>query len=34
MVIESSPRIVGPLESQLDVHVAGKASISYRQVAQ
>ncbi len=32
-VIEGSPRLIGPLESQLDVHVAGKASISYRQVA-
>ena len=32
-VIEGSPRIVGPLESQLDVHVAAKASITYRQVA-
>ena len=32
-VIEGSPRIIGPLEASLDVHVAGKASIAYRKVA-
>ena len=32
-VIEGSPRIIGPLGASLDVHVAGKASIAYRQVA-
>ena len=32
-VIEGSPRMIGPLEASLDVHVAGKASIAYRQVA-
>ena len=32
-VIEGSPRIIGPLEASLDIHVAGKASIAYRQVA-
>jgi hypothetical protein len=32
-VIEEPPRIIGPLEASLDVHVAGKASIAYRQVA-
>jgi hypothetical protein len=31
-VIERSPRIIGPLEAQLDVHVIGKTSIAYRQV--
>jgi hypothetical protein len=31
-VIEGSPRIIGPLEASLYVHVAGKASIAYRQV--
>ena len=29
-VIEGSPRLIGPLASQLDVHIAGKASITYR----
>ena len=33
LVIEGQPRFVGPLEANLDVHVAGKASIAYRQVA-
>jgi hypothetical protein len=32
-VIEGSPRIVGPLGANLDVRVAGKASITYRQLA-
>ncbi len=32
-VIEGSPRMIGPLEASLDVHIAGKASIAYRQVA-
>ncbi|MET0938629.1 MAG: hypothetical protein ABWY51_05340 [Gaiellaceae bacterium] len=31
-VIEGSPRIIGPLAASLDVHVAGKASIAYREV--
>jgi hypothetical protein len=31
-VIEGSPRVIGPLAASLDVHVAGKASIAYRQV--
>jgi hypothetical protein len=25
--------MIGPLEASLDVHIAGKASIAYRQVA-
>ena len=33
LVIEGQPRFIGPLEANLDVHVAGKASIAYRQVA-
>ena len=33
MVIEGSPRVVGPLGANLDVHIAGKASIAYRQLA-
>jgi hypothetical protein len=32
-VIEGSPRTVGPLVANLDVHIAGKGSIAYRQVA-
>ena len=32
-VIESSPRIVGPLVANLQVHVAGQASLAYRQLA-
>ncbi|HEU0303524.1 MAG TPA: hypothetical protein VFR32_02990 [Gaiellaceae bacterium] len=32
-VIEGPPRLIGPLEAQLDVHVTGKTSIAYRQVA-
>jgi hypothetical protein len=32
LVIEGPPRVVGPLKASLDVHVAGKASIAYRQV--
>ena len=32
-VIERPPRLIGPLEAQLDVHVTGKTSIAYRQVA-
>ena len=31
-VIEGPPRIIGPLEAQLDVHVIAKTSIAYRQV--
>jgi hypothetical protein len=31
-VIEGSPRIVGPLEADLVVHVAAKSSIAYQQV--
>ena len=31
-VIEGLPRIIGPLAADLDIHVAGKASIAYRQV--
>lgn len=31
-VIEGPPRVIGPLEAQLDVHVTGKTSIAYRQV--
>jgi hypothetical protein len=31
-VIEGPPRIIGPLDAQLDVHVIGKTSIAYRQV--
>jgi len=30
-VIEGSPRVIGPLEASLDIHVAGKASIAYGQ---
>ena len=33
LVIEAQPRVIGPLEASLDVHIAGKASITYRQVA-
>jgi hypothetical protein len=33
LVIEGPPRVIGPVEASLDVHVAGKASIAYRQVA-
>ena len=33
IVVEGPPRIIGPLGASLDVHVAGKASITYRQVA-
>lgn len=33
LVIEGQPRVIGPLEASLDVHIAGKASITYRQVA-
>jgi hypothetical protein len=32
IVVEGPPRIIGPLGVSLDVHVAGKASIAYRQV--
>jgi hypothetical protein len=32
IVVEGPPRIIGPLGTSLDVHVAGKASIAYRQV--
>jgi hypothetical protein len=32
IVVEGPPRIIGPLAASLDVHVAGKASITYRQV--
>ena len=32
-VIEGPPRAIGPLEAELDVHVTGKTSIAYRQVA-
>jgi hypothetical protein len=31
IVVEGPPRIIGPLGASLDVHVAGKASIAYRQ---
>ena len=31
-VIEGSPRVIGPLAASLDIHIAGKASISYRPV--
>ena len=30
LVVEGPPRLVGPLEAQLDVHVRGKSTISYR----
>jgi hypothetical protein len=33
IVVEGPSRIIGPLAASLDVHVAGKASIAYRQVA-
>ena len=33
VVVEGPPRLLGPLEVSLDVHVAGKTSITYRQVA-
>ena len=33
-VIEGPPRIIGPLEAELDVHVIGKTSIAYRQIGQ
>ena len=32
-VIESSPRIIGPLSANLQVHVAGKTSLAYQQLA-
>lgn len=32
-VIEGPPRVIGPLEAELEVHVIGKTSIAYRQVA-
>ena len=34
VVIESSPRQVGPIEANLEVRVTGKASLAYRRVAQ
>ena len=33
MVIEGSPRVVGPLGASLVVHIAGKAAIAYQQLA-
>ena len=33
VVVEGPPRLLGPLEVSLDVHVTGKTSITYRQVA-
>ena len=33
-VIEGPPRVIGPLEAELDVHVIGKTSIAYRQIGQ
>lgn len=32
LVIEGAPRVVGPLEADLDVHVTGKSSIAFRQM--
>jgi len=32
-VTEGPPRIVGPFEAQLEVHVTGKAAIAYLQLA-
>ena len=32
IVVEGPPRLVGPLVAQLDVHVRGKAAISYRRL--
>ncbi len=33
-VIERPPRVIGPLQAELDVHVIGKTSIAYRQIGQ
>jgi hypothetical protein len=31
-VVEGQPRIVGPLQAQLSVHITGKSTITYRQI--
>jgi hypothetical protein len=31
-LVDGPPRIIGPLEAQLDVHVTGRSSIRYAQV--
>jgi len=33
IVVEGPSRIIGPLKAQLDVHVTGKSSIAFRQLA-